>query len=339
MIANERHQHLGPASPHRARVILPLLLLLAIFSLIIALLTGSVPIHLADLWIGLTDPRSGLQRNLILELRLPRALGAFATGGLLSLAGALMQVLVRNPLADPYVLGISGGAAVAALLSMLLGVSGTWLTGSAFAGALLAMALVFGLARGQGSWTPMRLLLTGVVLAAGWGALISFILVTSPDANIRSMLFWLMGDLGFVQTPLPALLMLLLGLAACWPIGRDLNVLIRGELQAGALGINSARLQLILFLLASLLTATAVVQAGSIGFVGLVIPHIMRLMGLTDHRLLLPAAALGGGSLLVLADTLGRTLLAPQQLPVGIITALLGVPLFLYLLRREVSRP
>jgi iron complex transport system permease protein len=323
---------------HRARWLVPLLSLLALFCLIVALTTGSVPIRLADLWNVLTHPQPGLHRNLILELRLPRALGAFATGGLLSLAGALMQVLVRNPLADPYVLGISGGAAVAALLSMLLGVSGAWLTGSAFTGALLAMALVFGLARGQGSWTPMRLLLTGVVVAAGWGALISFILATSPEANLRSMLFWLMGDLGFVRTPLPALLVLLLGLVICWPLGRDLNVLIRGELQAGAVGINSGRLQIILFLLASFLTATAVVQAGSIGFVGLVIPHIMRLMGLTDHRLLLPAAALGGGSLLVLADTLSRTLLAPQQLPVGIITALLGVPLFLYLLRREVGR-
>jgi iron complex transport system permease protein len=146
-----------------------------------------------------------------------------------------------------------------------------------------------------------------------------------------------MGDLGYVQTPEPALFILLLGLLACWPLSRDLNILIRGELQAGALGINSGRLQITLFLLASLLTATAVVQAGSIGFVGLVIPHIMRLMGFTDHRLLLPAAALAGGSLLVLADTLARTVLAPQQLPVGIITALLGVPLFLYLLRREVT--
>lgn len=323
---------------NRHRFYIPLLFLLAMFSLIIALLTGSVPIRLADLWAVVTNSQQGLNQSLILELRLPRALGAFATGGLLSLAGALMQVLVRNPLADPYVLGISGGAAVAALLSMLIGVGGAWISGSAFAGALLAMALVFGLARGQGSWTPIRLLLTGIVMAAGWGAVISFILATSPDANIRSMLFWLMGDLGFVQTPLPALLVLLLGLIICWPLGRDLNVLIRGELEAGALGINSRHLHITLFLLASLLTATAVVQAGSIGFVGLVIPHVMRLTGLTDHRLLLPAAALAGGSLLVLADTLARTILAPQQLPVGIITALLGVPLFLYLLRREVSR-
>ena len=316
---------------------LALLLLLAIMSLILALLAGSVPIDLAELWAVVTGSKHGLSQSLILELRLPRAIGAFATGGLLSLAGALMQVLVRNPLADPYVLGISGGAAVAALLAMLLGLGGIWLTGSAFGGALLAMALVFGLARGRGSWTPTRLLLTGVVLAAGWGAVISFILATSPDSNIRGMLFWLMGDLGYVQTPEPALFILLLGLLACWPLSRDLNILIRGELQAGALGINSGRLQITLYLLASLLTATAVVQAGSIGFVGLVIPHIMRLMGFTDHRLLLPAAALAGGNLLVLADTLARTVLAPQQLPVGIITALLGVPLFLYLLRREVT--
>jgi len=322
---------------NRNRFYLALLLLLAIMSLILALLAGIVPIDLAELWAVVTGSKHGLSQSLILELRLPRAIGAFATGGLLSLAGALMQVLVRNPLADPYVLGISGGAAVAALLAMLLGLGGIWLTGSAFGGALLAMALVFGLARGRGSWTPTRLLLTGVVLAAGWGAVISFILATSPDRNIRGMLFWLMGDLGYVQTPEPALFILLLGLLACWPLGRDLNILIRGELQAGALGINSGRLQITLFLLASFLTATAVVQAGSIGFVGLVIPHIMRLMGFTDHRLLLPAAALAGGSLLVLADTLARTILAPQQLPVGIITALLGVPLFLYLLRREVT--
>lgn len=323
---------------NQARLYLPLLFVLAICSLILALLSGSVTIRWSELWTALGGPQADLStQSLILELRLSRALSAFATGGLLSLAGALMQVLVRNPLADPYVLGISGGAAVAALLAMLLGLGGVWLTGSAFAGALFAMALVFGLARGRGSWTPTRLLLTGVVLAAGWGALISFILAISPDSNMRGMLFWLMGDLSFAHSPIPALFMLLLGLLVSWPLGRDLNVLIRGELQAGALGIDSSRVQTILFLLASLLTATAVVQAGSIGFVGLVIPHIMRLIGLTDHRLLLPAAALAGGSLLVLADTLARTILAPQQLPVGIITALLGVPLFLYLLRREVS--
>jgi iron complex transport system permease protein len=202
----------------------------------------------------------------------------------------------------------------------------------------LAMALVFQLARSGGSWTPTRLLLTGVVLAAGWGALISLILTVSPAAPLRGMLFWLMGDLGYSSTPLPAALVLVLGLTVCWPLARDLNILQRGEIQAGALGVATGRIQLWLYLLASLFTATAVVQAGSIGFVGLVIPHLIRLLGINDHRLLLPAAALAGGGLLVLADTLARSLLAPQQLPVGIITALLGVPLFLYLLQRETTR-
>ncbi len=323
---------------NQARLYFPLLFVLAFCSLILALMSGSVALNWTELWNALGGPQADQTTSgQILELRLTRALGAFATGGLLSLAGALMQVLVRNPLADPYVLGISGGAAVAALFAMLLGLGGVWLTGSAFGGALFAMLLVFGLARGQGSWTPTRLLLTGVVLAAGWGAIISFMLIISPDSNVRGMLFWLMGDLSYAHSPLPALFVLFLGLLLSWPLGRDLNVLIRGELQAGALGIDSNRTQGLLFLLASFMTATAVVQAGSIGFVGLVIPHIIRLLGLTDHRLLLPAAALAGGSLLVLADTLARTILAPQQLPVGIITALLGIPLFLYLLRREVS--
>jgi len=312
----------------------PALLLLAAVSLTVALLVGSVSIPPATLLAVLRGEETGLHRDLILALRLPRALSAFATGGLLAMAGALMQVLVRNPLADPYVLGVSGGAAVGALLALLAGLGGLALSGSAFGGALLAMALVFGLSRGRGLWTPTRLLLTGVVLAAGWGAVISFLLATSPAANLHGMLFWLMGDLAYAGRPWPALLVLAAGLLLTWPLARDLNVLARGELQAGALGVDTARLQALLYLLASLLTAVAVVQAGSIGFVGLVIPHLMRLLGLTDHRRLLPAAALAGGSLLVLADALARTVLAPQQLPVGIITALLGVPLFLLLLRR-----
>ncbi len=326
-------------TPSFARLWLPGLLVLAGLSLAVALLVGSVPVSPAALLAVLSGEETGLNRDLILALRLPRALSAFATGGLLAMAGALMQVLVRNPLADPYVLGVSGGAAVGALLALLAGLGGLGLSGSAFGGALLAMALVLGLSRGRGPWTPTRLLLTGVVLAAGWGALISFLLATSPAANLHGMLFWLMGDLGYARQPGPALLVLAAGLLLSWPLARDLNVLARGELQAGALGVNTVRLQVLLYLLASLLTAVAVVQAGTIGFVGLVIPHLMRLLGLTDHRRLLPAAALAGGSLLVLADALARTVLAPQQLPVGIITALIGVPLFLLLLRRGARLP
>ncbi len=333
-MAAPRRLSMPRTSERHAFGVLLLLGLLAVFAIGLALMLGSVPVTVRDVLAVFAGQADDMAGRLVLELRLPRALSAFATGALLAMAGSLMQVLVRNPLADPYVLGISGGAAVAALLALLAGLGGLWLTGSAFGGALLAMLLVFGLAHRNGDWSPTRLLLTGVVLASGWGALVSFLLVVSPDSRLHGMLFWLMGDLAYAGDPGPALAVLGLGLLACWPLARDLNVLQRGDLQAGALGVDTRKLQRRLYLLASLLTASAVVQAGSIGFVGLVIPHLVRLLGLTDHRLLLPGAALAGGGLLVLADTLARTLLAPQQLPVGIITALIGIPLFLHLLQR-----
>lgn len=313
------------------KFILPLLILLAPLSLLLALSIGSVPVDFGAFFNG----SDALGRSLVLELRLPRALSAFAVGGLLALAGALMQVLLRNPLADPYILGISGGAAVGALLSLLLGLGAAWTTGNAFVGALLSMSLVFGLAHGRGNWSAMRLLLTGVVVASGWGAVISFILTIAPERNLHSMLFWIMGDLAHAPPPLWGLLVTGAGLLICLPFARDLNVLARGELAASALGVSVQHLRLSLYVVASLLTATAVTIAGSVGFVGLVIPHLLRLLGLSDHRYLLPAAVLAGGSLLVLADTLARSAMAPQQLPVGVVTALLGVPVFLYLLHRR----
>ncbi len=318
----------------RKRFLLPCLLLLSVASVVLALAFGSVTIRWPELW-AVINGAGGLNRSLVLNLRLPRAASAFATGGLLALAGALMQVLLRNPLADPYILGISGGAAVGALLSMLAGAGGAWLTGSAFGGALLSMLLVFTLAHGHGSWTPSRLLLTGVVCAAGWGAVISFILAISPDAQLRGMLFWLMGDLSHADDPWPGLMVLALGVVACLPLARNLNVLARGELQASALGVAIAPLRWQVYLIASLLTAVAVTLAGSVGFIGLIVPHLLRLAIGNDQRLLLPAAVLLGGSLLTVADTLARTVAAPQQLPVGVITALLGVPVFLYLLQRS----
>ena len=323
---------------HHPFLLLGALVLLSLLSLAISLSTGSIPISLADIALTLIGVENA-HYTLVTELRLPRTISAYVTGGLLAMAGGLMQVLVRNPLADPYILGVSGGASVAALLAMSFGLGGGLLmTGSAFVGALFAMLLVFMLSRGPGQWTSPRLLLTGVVLAAGWGALISFILTISPDQQLHGMLFWLMGDLSFTSQPYLAGLILIVAVVACMPLTRSLNVVIRDKHLATALGIDLPRLHLALYVLASLLTATAVTQAGSIGFVGLVVPHLIRLLGYTDHRILIPAAVLVGGSLLLLADALARTLLAPQQLPVGIITALLGVPLFLYLLRRESLR-
>ena len=322
------------------RWLFPTLGLLAVASLATALATGSVAIPADRLLAVLGGDGTSLDRTLVLELRLPRALAAFAVGGLLALAGALMQVLLRNPLADPYILGISGGAACAALGAMLLGLGGAWVSGSAFAGALLAMLLVFALGRGKGDWSPTRLLLTGVVIAAGWGAVISFLLATSPDRRLPGMLFWLMGDLGAGTAAGPGLgwAVLAAGLAIGLLLAGQLNVLAHGDLAARSLGVELGRLRGAIYLVASLLTASAVTLAGTIGFVGLVTPHMLRLVGLTDHRRLLPACVLLGGALLLLADTAARTMLAPRQLPTGVVTALIGVPLFLYLLRRGSGR-
>jgi len=316
------------------------IILLVIFSLILtfsSLFIGSVPISFQTVWASLTNSHGG--SRIITELRLPRTLAAFATGALLAQAGALMQVLVRNPLADPYILGVSGGAATAVLIGMLLGLSSTFgLTGLAFVGALVAMFLVFVLAHQKGTWTATRLLLTGVVVAAGWGAAISLILTLSPANNLHGMLFWLMGDLSYSYSVSFAFFALIVGLILSMLLASQLNILIRGDKLAATLGINLKQLHIKIYILASLLTAAAVVQAGSIGFVGFIVPHLIRLTGLTDHRFLLPAATLGGGILVLVADTVARTMIAPQQLPVGIITALIGIPLFLYLLQRDAKQ-
>lgn len=314
---------------------LVLLALASLAAMILSVGVGSVSVAPGDVVAVILGEGSNLQQTLVLELRLPRTLSAFATGGLLAVAGALMQVLLRNPLADPYVLGLSGGAAVGALFAMLAGLGGLMISGSAFAGALLATLMVFGLAHGTGSWTPSRLLLTGVVVAAGWGAVITLMLAISPAQRLPGMLYWLMGDVSYARTPWPALAFLVLVCLLVVPLGRSLNVLARGPMQAAALGVSVRPLEWMIYILASLLTATAVTMAGSIGFVGLVVPHMLRLVLGNDQRLTLPACALTGGTLLVLADTLARVVIAPEQLPVGVITALLGVPTFLYLLYRS----
>jgi iron complex transport system permease protein len=312
-----------------------LLLAAAPLSLWFALSQGSLNIATAELWRALLGGHDNATAYLVIhELRLPRALSAFAVGGLLALSGALLQVLLRNPLADPYVLGISGGAAVATLLSMLAGLGSGWLRGNAFLGAMLSMLIVFGLSRAGAAWTQNRLLLTGVVVAAGWGAVISLILAVAPSAQVQGMLFWLIGDLSYASQPGVAITALVIGLAVSLWLARPLNLLMRGENVAATLGENPARLRLMIYLLASLLTAMAVTLAGSIGFVGLIIPHILRLAGGSDHRFLLPASVLFGGGFLTVADTLARSGAAPMQLPVGVLTALLGVPVFLFLLAR-----
>ena len=268
---------------------------------------------------------------------MPRALRIWFV---LALAGALMQVLLRNPLADPYVMGASGGAAVGALGAMLLGLGAAFTQGAAFGGALASTVLVFALARREFAGAALadpglgapRLLLAGVMLAALWTALVTLLLTLSPEARIRGMLFWLAGDLSAGSGGGAALLVLAMLVAIVWPLGRSLNVMLRGPVIALSLGVRVVVLRRALFVLASLATAVAMTSSGAVGFVGLVVPHALRLAIGNDQRVLLPACALAGGALLLLADTAARTVVAPQQLPVGLVTALLGVPTFLALL-------
>lgn len=307
---------------------------LAALAVAVAASCGSSGCSLSAEWL---DP--------LFQLRWPRVLSAFAVGGLLALAGALMQLLLRNPLADPYVLGVSGGAAAGALsLSLIFPVAAAVysLQLGALVGALLATVLLFILTRrtffseiGQGAGTGgIRLILTGVMISAGFGAIITALLTLSTDAQIRSLVFWLMGDLESADFGLSVWLVLLM--AGAWAISQahKLNVLSHGELTAHLLGLRVRRLQVSLLLVASVSTAAAVAVAGAIGFIGLVVPHALRLVLGNDQRVLLPASVLTGGIVLTLADLLARSVVAPMQLPVGVITALIGVPVFLALLSR-----
>ena len=319
---------------HRPAVLFTALAVIAALALSVAVVSGSAEVGIAEIVDTLRGAAPPSVHALVVDLRLPRALTAFAVGGLLAVAGVLMQVLLRNPLAEPYILGTSGGAAVAALLCMSLGLGHVAVDAAAFAGAMGATLLVFSIAHGTGAWTPTRLLLTGVVLAAGFSAATTLILALSPDQQLRGMLFWLMGDLSFAYEPGLVLAVLLLLIVIASAIARHLNVLARGELQAAIVGLPVTGFRYLLFAAASVATSLAVTTVGVIGFVGLVVPHLVRLVGGSDHRVVVPASALAGGALLVVADTLARTLLAPRQLPVGALTAAIGVPLFLVLMAR-----
>lgn len=300
-------------------------LLLVLTSLFFSLSQGSVVIPLSALFSEAANP--------ILHLRLTRTAAAFASGGLLALAGSLMQLLLQNPLADPYALGLSGGAALFTLCFMLLGVNEQWLLLSAWIGSLFSMACIFLLAK-KHQWQASNLLLAGIALACGFSACVSFILIISPDYHLHSLLFWLAGDLNEAHMPWLELSILAAAYVFCLFLSRGLNLLIRGELAAHALGLPLKRYKIFLYLLCSLCTAAAVSLVGCISFIGLLVPHFSRKLIGHDHRQTLPLAILLGGGLLVAADTLTRTVMAPQQLPVGIIIAILGVPAFLWILQK-----
>jgi iron complex transport system permease protein len=309
--------------------------LLLIFAAAIAglsLVSGSTGITAADAVAAVFGKLAEPARTVVMELRVPRLLSAFGIGALLALSGVLLQALFRNPLADSYVLGVSGGSALGALLALLAGGSLWLVQGSAAAGAVLATLLVLGLSRGGAT---VRVLLTGVVIASACGALVTLVLVLADDGQLRGMMFWLAGDLGWAAQPWAMAGAALLATLAVGLLARPLDVLATGETTAQSLGLDMRRWRALIVVLAGMLTAGAVIQGGTIGFVGMVVPHLVRLaFGTAAHRVVVFAAALAGGTLLAAADLVARTAAAPRQLPVGAIMALLGVPVFLVLLRR-----
>ena len=311
---------------------------LAVGALLAGMVAGSTDLSWLQVLQGILGDDGSTPADIVRHVRLPRVASAFCVGALLGMAGALFQVLVRNPLADPYIMGTAGGAAAAFLMAALAGLPAPVHPIAAFAGALASTAIVAWLARLGRVTDSNRLLLTGVMLAAGWGALVTLLLSLAPSTRVPGLLFWLMGDLNHGAGWATAALALAAGLPLVGLLAASLNLLAFGATGAATLGVAVTRIQVAAFTLASLFTAVAVSVAGPIGFVGLVAPHLMRRTVTTDHRLLLPASALAGGALLVLADALARTVMAPRQLPVGVLTALIGVPLFLMLLSREGRR-
>lgn len=282
---------------------------------------------------------NGVTAAIMWRIRLPRVILAAVVGATLSLGGVVFQALLRNPLAEPYILGISGGSAVGAIIGMVAGLSrfpGVALT--AFAGSLATLVVVLALAGGRSSVRKDSLLLGGVMMNAFCSALIMFLIVLSSNAQVRHVLFWLMGDLS-LSTPaqLPLLLGVLPAFAVILAMAQPLNLLLLGRETAASMGVNVRFTQLVLLLATSLMVSIVVSLSGLVGFVGLVIPHILRLLLGSDHRLLLPAAILGGAAFLVLCDLLARVLPAGGEIPVGIVTAMIGAPLFILLLWRSQS--
>jgi len=298
-----------------------------------SLCIGSSDISLPRVLRALAGADDETVRSVLLQVRLPRLLAAFGVGGLLALAGVFLQALFRNPLADPYVLGVSGGAAVGALCAMLAGLAALAVQSAAVAGALASVALVYLLARGGGT---ARLLLTGVVVASACGALVSVLLAVATTVQVRGMVFWLAGDLSWALTPGASLAAAVLAAVLAVIVARPLNVLASGELRARAVGLELETWRTLLFIACAVLTAIAVVSAGTVGFIGLITPHAVRLAFKTsDHRLVAPTSALAGGTMLAAADLIARTIVSPRQLPVGAIMALVGAPIFLALLRSK----
>jgi len=327
----------------RGAVLAGLALAVAV-AIAISLRFGAVGLGWSGVWDGLSGNGDPIAIAITRDLRLPRAVLAALVGGALGLAGATFQALLRNPLADPYVLGVSGGAAVGAVLAIgagWAGVAGWSVPVSAFAGAALAIALVLRIATNVERRLDVRvLLLSGVVAGTFFNACILLALSFQETESFRAAVFWMMGGLGGASWQSVWMLALALGGASIvlFGLARSFDLIAHGEETAGFLGVPVQRVRLLAYLTASLLTAGAVVAAGGIGFVGLFVPHTVRLVWGGGHRFLLPATLLVGAAFLPLADTLARVITAPAELPLGVITAFVGVPFFVLVLRRQTRR-
>ena len=340
-----------PLTPRRIIAICGLLCVALFAVIVIALRMGAYPISLPEivmtLFRGVIGRRDEIPSEfwlVIFGLRLPRIALGILVGASLSVAGTGFQALLRNPLADPYVLGVSSGAALGAIISLtfvphVLGA----IQLSAFLGAAATIAVVYFLGRRGGQLDSATLLLAGIVAASFLSAIIMFLLTTLSGRDLRGMAFWLMGDLA---TPPPTehifiwfeslFIVFLISAGAIYTTASDLNLILTGEQEARHLGVNVNRVKLVVYVAASVLTGLAVSVSGAIGYVGLLVPHAMRMMFGTDYRLLIPTSAIGGAIVIVLADTLARTIVSPTELPVGAMTALAGAPVFIYLMRRRV---
>jgi len=332
-----------------------ILALILFVVVVIALKLGAVQVSLyglgRDLIRVLLGQSPGMSTDygmIVVNIRLPRILLAVVVGASLSVAGTSFQALLRNPLADPYVLGISSGAAVGAMLAMMLEnqiaispeLAGLLTPLGAFLGAAITIAGVYFLGRREGEIESTTLLLGGVITASFLQAIIMFLLSTSAGANLRGVSYWMMGSLSGLP---PKSLLYLVGVGflviagAIYTTSSDLNLLLAGEKEAMHLGVDVPRVRIVVYVAASILTGLAVSVSGTIGYVGLLIPHAMRMIFGSDHRMLIPAAAFGGAIGLVVADTLARTVVAPSELPVGAVTAIVGAPFFIYLLRKRLA--
>jgi iron complex transport system permease protein len=325
-------------------IISTLLGLLLILVILFSITMGSVKVKplrsiyiLLQSLLGLKGTGTETEKAIILSLRFPRALLAGLVGAGLSISGATFQALLRNPLADPYILGVSSGAAVGAIVAMLVGLStlSLGLPLASFIGAFLTILVVFYFGRQEGKIHPNTLLLAGVITSSFLSALIMFFISISQKEELHTIIFWLMGDFSFSNFQAIGMIFpyILFAFLVLFFHARQFNLILSGEESALQLGVDVERLKLISYICASLITAASVSVCGLIGFVGLIIPHSVRLVFGPDHRLLLPSSALVGASFLIASDTLGRTLLAPVELPVGVITAAFGGPFFIYLLR------